>query len=283
MAAFELFIKSLFISYEHVLSALFASIISIVDERFKDDAIIKRVRDKTEEAVSVLNQVLNRKRKNEFTVPINKADEKRIRLHRALKLKIEADTLIDDEPERQKAAVVLDKIMTEIGKAIKKSFLEKSNHLDMMFAILDAHLETIRTLGYEPLYQNLKVSEANLKALSYAGAENSNSKKKLPYLREAAEDAYEAMSKLLNKLDNQADEVGEPFKSVIPIINKLIEDAHKVQRAKITRAENEDTSSDTDKKNEKNMAKEESEKQEHASEDVKPKTSDEKCEEPAEA
>jgi hypothetical protein len=83
----------------------------------------------------------------------------------------------------------------------------------------------------------------NFRNLSQAGAAKSSSKQDVPRLSDAFDNAYESLSKLFKRIEVDEDELGEPFTSTIVLINRIIEDAQKIQRSRITREETGDNNS----------------------------------------
>jgi hypothetical protein len=84
-------------------------------------------------------------------------------------------------------------------------------------------------------------------------AEDTSSKKELPWASDAANKLMGTLnSDLFKRIDIAADDDGEPYVTAIKMINEAIDEAHIVQRARISRNESDDvTPVDDVKANEK--------------------------------
>lgn len=244
---------SLFISYETALAALQSKIIDFVIQKVGDQECMKKSIDSAKKALATLNDAINKSRKNEFTEQINNADAIRDSLYRALCLRIDSDMSCVYDQGLVQRATLLNNIMIENGRAMEKAALEQSNQLGSLFVRFDKVIDIVKQNGIDILYDNMKVAEQNFKNLSNSGAESAKAKKEMPWVGEAADGAYKAFNEtLFKRLDVEAQEQGEPFESVISSLDEMIEEAHKIQRARISRNETSSDNNGPDNNNGKN-------------------------------
>lgn len=235
-----LIIKTLFFTYETALAALLSNILAFIIEKVGDQECMKKSIETAKKALATLNDAINKSRKNEFTEQINDADAFRDSLYRALCLRIDSDMLCVYDPALVERATLLNNIMIENGRTMEKAALEQSNQLDSLFVRFDKVIDTVKNNGIDILYDNIKIAEQKFISLSNAGTESAKNKKEMPWVHEAADKAMDTFNEtLFKRLDIEAQEQGEPepFKSVISSLNIIIEEAHKIQRARISRNE----------------------------------------------
>jgi hypothetical protein len=236
-----LMVKSNFIKFERTLYATALGIIKIIDSKLGGEERITNSRAKAEEALKALNDALNRSRKSEYTELVAKADKDRDSLYRALVLRIESDSYITYDAKIQANAIKLDGILIENGKAMERSGADQTNQLESLFTRFDEQIEIIKENGIDVLYEHVKLSNDNYLKTATEGTEVSANSKEIPWLRDAADELINTVNgKLLKRIEMEADEQGEPFVTVLNMLNNHIEKVHKIQKARIARNETED-------------------------------------------
>jgi hypothetical protein len=229
--------KTLYIGSESFFAGLMADILGAVRSKLSGQNSIDKALKMADSSLAVLNDSINRSRKNEFTVQINDADKKRSLLYRAILMRIGSDMNCFYDEVLVQNATLLNNILVEIGKPLKRTVIERTNQFENVFSHFNEHPDIITSLGYKALYDNFVLWHNNFRNLSQAGAEKSSSKQNVPRLSEAFDNAYEALSKLFKRIEVDEDEFAEPFTSTIGVLNQVIDDAQKIQRSRITREE----------------------------------------------
>lgn len=236
-----LILKTLFFKFERTLYALGLAILNIVDSKLGDQPSIENSRKKVEEALSTLNEALNRSRKSGYTEIVAQADRDRDSLYRSIVLRIESDMLNTSDTKIRDNAEKLHEILVENGKAMERSSSDQTNQLESLFVRFDKQLDIIKENGIDKMYDNVKFTHKRFLKLETESTEVSTNSKEIPWLRNAADNFVGVMNgKLLKRIEIEADEHGEPFITALNMINNTIDKAHKLQRARIARNESED-------------------------------------------
>lgn len=241
--------KTLYVSSESFFAGLMSDILEVVKSKLSGQTGIDKALENAHLSLATFNDSINRNRKNAFTVLINDADKKRSLLYRALTGRIDSDMLCFHDETLVQNATLLNNLLIEIGKPVKRSAIERTNQLENVFSRFSEHQDLITSMGYKSLYDNLVTWHNNFRTQSQAGAADSSSKQSVPRLVKAYDNAYESLSKLFKRIEVEQDEKGEPFTSTIVLINQMIDDAQKIQRSRVTRVENEDTNNNNKDEN----------------------------------
>lgn len=236
-------VKKVFRGFEFTLGNLATRIVDTVESKLPGQPEIAKSLEKVKAVQVPFNDALVRVRKNAHTKDIEQANEQRRTLFHSLVMRLESDMLWFFDPKTQQNAVTLYTIVEEIGKTLKKAQSEQSKQFELLFSHFDKQKAIIDENGITPLYDNLKISDTQFKNFVALSTESVAARKEIPWLSVASDNLMDSINDgLFKRLDVQADdnENPEPFIEVINILNQIIDEAHKIQRARIARGETDD-------------------------------------------
>jgi Na+/phosphate symporter len=237
-------IKKIFKGFEFTLGTLVTRIVDTVESKLPGRPEIAKTMEKVKTELVPFNDALVRVRKNAYTKDVEKALEQRATLFHSLVLRLESDILWYFDPNIQQNAIRLYTILEEIGKTLKKAQSEQSKQIELLFSKFDEQKAIIDGNGYTLLYDNLKLADKQLRNFVTLSTESVAARKEIPWLSVASDDLIDSLNEgLFKRLDVQAEdnENPQPFIDVINILNQIIDEAHKIQRARIARGETEDS------------------------------------------
>jgi Na+/phosphate symporter len=205
--------------------------------------------EKLKVCLASLNESLMRVRKNAHTKEVEKANEQRGTYFRSLVFRLESDILWDFDPKIQQNAIKIYTILEEIGKTLKKAQSDQSNQLELLISRFDEQKAIIDENGYTVLYDNFKKADTQFRDSLALSTESVATKKEIPWLSVAFDDLVESLNVgLFKRLDINTEDNDDKqlFIDTVTILNEIIDEAHKIQRARIARGETEDTPPDDD-------------------------------------
>ncbi len=243
--------KRLFNKYGITLAAMTSKVLTIVKDKSTPSEALKTTLQKSEEALTKLNDAITKMRRNEFTMKAYAADENRDALYLAIVLRLESDMLCYYDPQVQQSAKDLYEIITNNGRKLKRGASDESNQLSNLFKKFDEKVGSFQNNSLETIYSNLKKAESEFLNFQNKIVEKNLNKKDIPNLRVAADNLIEQINeKLFTRLNMEAEDNPGQYDEAISLINGLIEKTESIQRVRIARNDTTDEPLEVTEENE---------------------------------
>jgi hypothetical protein len=229
-------IKFLFKGYENTLAAMVARIIAVVESVLAGQPGLAPVLEKAKALLASLNDALGRNRKGAYTDALVIDDSERDNLYHAWVLRLESDMLCTYNVNISTNAKKLYSEMVENGKLLQKGYLDESNQLENLFRRYESLASIISESGLQDLYDHLVAAQKKFQDTMHKSTESFTNKKDIPRLEKAfSELLFTLNEKLFSRINNGAEDSGEPYTKAVVLINEVIESTQRVQRARIAR------------------------------------------------
>jgi hypothetical protein len=126
--------------------------------------------------------------------------------------------------------------LVENGKLLEKGYLDESNQLENLFRRYQALASLISESGLQDLYDHLVAAQKKFQDTMNKSTESLSTKKDIPRLEKAfSELLFTLNEKMFSRINNGAEDSGEPYTKAVVLINEIIESTQRVQRARIAR------------------------------------------------
>jgi molecular chaperone GrpE (heat shock protein) len=229
-------IKFLFKGYDNTLAAMVTRIIAVVDSVLTGQTAITPVLEKVKTLTAVLNDALRRNRKGAYTDALVIDDTDRDDLYLAWVLRLESDMHCTYNQQIVSNAKKLYSELVENGRVLKKGYLDESNQLENLFRRYDNYASLISENSIQELYDHLVAAQKKFQQTLDQSTESVTTKKDIPCLEKTSMELINVLNdKLFSRINNSAEDTGEPFTKAILLINEIIESTQRVQRSRIAR------------------------------------------------
>jgi hypothetical protein len=234
-------IRRLYKSYEESLAALVVDILVLEEKMVPDRQVFSKGIAEIKTNLDILNKAVYRVRKSEFTAKLAAADAFRDFSFDALVKRIDSDLARVRRPEVQNNAVKLDELIRQVGRTKIANYPEQSTQLLHLFDLFNIpeHSVLIDANGLREIYEDLKLAQHEFQTLWSARIEEPALQEKIPDLHIATDMMIISLeNKLFKRLEILAEDSGEPYGSLIALINQSIAASEQIQRGRISRIEN---------------------------------------------
>jgi hypothetical protein len=232
-------IKHLYRTFEETLSTLLTSILAKVVELVPNSPpSLQKVIDEAKSNTDIFNKAIWRVRKNEMTEKIELADYYRDMSYDAFVRRVDADMSRIKKPEIAANAKKIDAILVQVGKIKIRNYPDQSAQIVQLLELLGKpeNAALIEANGITDLVDDLKLNQKEFEKLWNSRGPEVPQPEKIPELRVAMNTVLGSFEQLFKKLEVYADDIGEPYITVIGAVNHLISEAEKVQRSRAARS-----------------------------------------------